>query len=144
MKIRQLSVFLENQPGRLSALCRALADAGINLSTLNLADTGEFGLLRLITPEPDKAKTVLQAANYAVTVTDVVALQVPDRPGGLAKVLSALDAQRISVEYMYAFSMRKGGDAVMIFRFDDLDRALAALQAAGIGALTTVELLGKP
>jgi hypothetical protein len=142
MKIRQISVFLENQPGRLSTLCRILADAGVNLSTLTLAETGEFGLLRLITPEVDKAQQIIAAAGYAVTTTEVVALQVPDRPGGLASVLRALEAAGISVEYMYAFAMRAGGDAVMVFRFDDMDRAIAVLQAAGVNVFSPVDLFG--
>jgi hypothetical protein len=128
MKIRQISVFLENRPGRLAVLCRILANAGVNLSTLMLSETGEFGLLRLITPDPDKARQVVEAAGYAATATDVVALQVPDRPGGLASVLAALEPHGISVEYMYAFAMRKGGDAIMIFRFAEMDRAIAVLQ----------------
>jgi hypothetical protein len=142
MKIRQISVFLENHPGRLSALCRTLAGAGVNLSTLTLAETGEFGLLRLITPEPDKAKQVAEQAGYAVTTTEVVALQVPDRPGGLASVLAALEPAGVSVEYMYAFATRRGADAIMIFRFDDMDRALAVLQQAGIAVTKPVELFG--
>ena len=143
MKIRQISVFLENRPGRLSALCRTLAEAGVNLSTLTLAETGEFGLLRLITPDPDKAKQVIEQAGYAATSTEVMALQVPDRPGGLASVLQALEAHNLSVEYMYAFAMKAGGDAVMVFRFDDMDRALKVLQAAGIGVFKAVDLFGQ-
>ena len=140
MKITQLSVFLENRPGRLSALCRTLADAGVNLSTLMLSDNGEFGLLRLLTPDVDKAKATIAAAGYAVTTSDVVALQVPDRPGGLAGVLVLLEKAGVSVEYMYAFAERPGTDAVMIFRFDNTDKALAALQAAGIAVFQPVEL----
>jgi hypothetical protein len=142
MKIRQISVFLENHPGRLAALCRTLADAGVNLETLTLSETGEFGLLRIITPDPDKAKAVVEKAGYAATLTDVVALQVPDRPGGLASVLAALQPHNISVEYMYAFAMRKGGDAVMVFRFDDLDRAIKVLQGAGFAVSRGVDLFG--
>jgi hypothetical protein len=142
MKIRQISVFLENRPGRLSALCRTLADAGVNLSTLTLAETGEFGLLRLVTADPDKAKLVIEQAGYATTATEVVALQVPDRAGGLASVLQVLETQKISVEYMYAFAMRAGGDAVMVFRFDDMDRAIAALQKAGVNVFKPVDLFG--
>jgi hypothetical protein len=142
MKIRQISVFLENRPGRLSALCRTLAEAGVNLSTLTLAETGEFGLLRLITPDPEKTKQVVEQAGYAATSTEVVALQVPDRPGGLASVLQVLEAHQISVEYMYAFAMKAGGDAVMVFRFDDMDRALTVLQAAGVSVFKSVDLFG--
>ena len=140
MKITQLSVFLENRPGRLSALCRTLADAGVNLSTLMLSDNGEFGLLRLLTPQVEKARATIAAAGYAATTTEVVALQVPDRPGGLAGVLVLLEKAGVSVEYMYAFAERPGTDAVMIFRFDNTDKALAALQAAGIAVFQPVEL----
>lgn len=140
MKITQLSVFLENRPGRLSALCRTLADAGVNLSTLMLSDNGEFGLLRLLTPDVDKAKAIVIDAGYAVTTTEVVALQVPDRPGGLAGVLVLLEKAGVSVEYMYAFAERPGSDAVMVFRFDNTDKALAALQAAGVPVFKPVDL----
>ncbi len=140
MKLTQLSVFLENQPGRLSALCRTLADAGVNLSTLMLSDNGEFGLLRLLTADPDKAKATVAGAGYAVTTTEVVALQVPDRPGGLAGILTQLEAAGVSVEYMYAFAERPGNDAVMVFRFDDTDKALAALQAVGVPVYRPVDL----
>jgi hypothetical protein len=140
MKITQLSVFLENRPGRLSALCRTLADAGVNLSTLMLSDNGEFGLLRLLTPDVEKAKATIAAAGYAVTTSDVVALQVPDRPGGLAGVLVLLEKAGVSVEYMYAFAERPGSEAVMVFRFDNTDKALAALQAAGVSVFKPVDL----
>ena len=140
MKITQLSVFLENRPGRLSALCRTLADAGVNLSTLMLSDNGEFGLLRLLTPDVEKAKATIAAAGYAATTTEVVALQVPDRPGGLAGVLVLLEKAGVSVEYMYAFAERPGSDAVMVFRFDQTDKALAALQTAGVSVFKPVDL----
>ena len=142
MKIHQISVFLENRPGRLAGLCQTLAEAGVNLSTLTLAETGGFGLLRLITADPEKTKEVVERAGYAATATEVVALQVPDRPGGLASVLRELEPHGISVEYMYAFAMRKGGDAVMVFRFDNMDRALTVLQAAGINVFKPVDLFG--
>ena len=140
MKITQLSVFLENRPGRLSALCRTLADAGVNLSTLMLSDNGEFGLLRLLTPDVDKAKATIAAAGYAVTTSDVVALQVPDRPGGLAGVLVLLEKAGVSVEYMYAFAERPGSEAVMVFRFDNTDKALVALRAAAVPDFKPVDL----
>lgn len=139
MKIRQISVFLENRPGRLSALCQTLADAGVNLSTLMLSETGEFGLLRIITPDADKARAVVEKAGYAVTSSEVVAIQVPDKPGGLAALLAALDPHNISVEYMYAFACRTGR-AIMIIRFDDLDRAISVLQKAGFNVYKSVDL----
>jgi hypothetical protein len=139
MKIRQISVFLENRPGRLSALCRALAEAGVNLRALTLSDAGEFGLLRFVSADPDRARRVAEAAGFAATASDVLALCVPNRPGGLATVLTQLEPHGLSVEYMYAFA-RRTGDAVMITCFDDADRALAALQAAGVSLLKPAEL----
>ena len=139
MKIRQISIFLENQPGRLSALCRTLAEAGVNLSTLMLSETGEFGLLRIITPDADKARAVVEKAGYAVTASEVLAIQVPDKPGGLAAVLTAIDSHPVSVEYMYAFACRTGR-AIMIIRFSDLDRAIGILQKAGINVFKAVDL----
>ncbi|HSQ42892.1 MAG TPA: ACT domain-containing protein [Fibrobacteraceae bacterium] len=143
MKIQQISVFLENRPGRLGALCSILAEAGVNLSTLSLADTGEFGLLRLITSDPDKTLRTLTAAGYAVAQSEVIALQVPDRPGGLAGVLEIIEKEGVSVEYMYAFALRSGQDAVMVFRFSDMDKAIDALHSAGINALHVVDQLGR-
>jgi hypothetical protein len=140
MKIRQISIFLENRPGSLSALCRTLADAGVNLSTLMLSEAGEFGLLRIIASDADKAQTVVEKAGYAATTSEVVAIQVPDKPGGLAAVLTALDSHQIPVEYMYAFAQRSGRDAIMIFRFGDLDRAIAALKEAGFGVCGAIDL----
>ena len=140
MKIRQVSVFLENQPGRLAALCRTLGNAGVNLSTLMLSETGEFGLMRFLTPDTEKAKSVIEKAGYAVTVSEVVAVQVPDKPGGLASILTALEPHKISVEYMYAFVCHKGR-AIMIIRFDDLDRAIDVLQKAKFHLFKAVDLL---
>lgn len=139
MKIRQISVFLENRPGRLASLCRTIADAGVNLSTLMLSETGEFGLMRFLTPEPDKAKAVIEKAGYAVTVSEVLAIQVPDKPGGLASILNVLETHKISVEYMYAFVCRQGR-AIMIMRFDDLDRAIDALQKSNVHIFKGMDL----
>lgn len=140
--LRQLSVFVENRSGRIAVLCRTLADAGINLNTLNVAEAGQFGLLRLITPDPDKTQAVLEQNGYAVKVTNVVALLVPDRPGGLAFVLETVAKVGIEVEYMYAFARNKGSDAAMIFSFDNLLGAVPILNKAGISVLAQDELFG--
>lgn len=140
MKIRQVSVFLENRPGRLAALCRTLADAGVNLNTLMLSETGEFGLMRFIANDPDKALAVAAKAGYAATASDVLAIQVADKPGGLADVLALLEPNKISIEYMYAFVCRQGR-AIMIIRFNDLDRAIDVLQKAGVNVFKAVDLL---
>ena len=114
MKIPQVSVFLENKPGRLSEPCRILAEAGINIVTLSLADTQQFGILRLLVREWKKAKSILEQAGHVVNVTEVVAIEVPDRPGGLYEVLKVIEQCAINVEYMYAFTFRKDNRQRMI------------------------------
>jgi len=143
MKIKQLSVFLENRAGRLSAPCQTLAEAGLNILTLSLADTREFGILRLVLREWEEARDALTAAGYTVTVTDVVAIEVADRPGGLAEVLQAIERQHLDVEYMYAFAFRTEDRAVLVFRFADADAAAQRLQEAGLNVVGDVELFQR-
>ena len=140
MKITQLSVFLENKPGQLLAPCQALAEAGINILTLSVADTPRYGILRLIIGEHQRAQEVLEQAGCVVQTTDVLAVEVPDRPGGLVEILSAIEDQSVNVEYMYAFSFHSSKKALLVFRFDDLDRALAVLQAKHLNVLSGIEL----
>ncbi len=143
MKIQQLSLFLENKPGHLCSVAAALAAAKINILTLSLADTQQFGILRLIVKDPQAAKAVLEKAGCVVTVTDVVATEVADRPGGLAEILQVIQKAGLNVEYMYAFTFRRGDKAVLVFRFDDPDAAIRALQAAGINVIGGVELYSR-
>jgi len=143
MKIQQLSVFLENKPGRLGEPCQALADAGVNILTLSLADTHHFGILRLIVPEWEKAKEVLEAAGCVVNVTEVVATSVADRPGGLADILRVVEDADMNLEYMYAFTFRRADQAVLVFRFDDPDAAIDLLQHHGFHVLDPVEVYEK-
>lgn len=140
MKINQLSVFLENKPGRLSEPCRTLAKAGINILTLSLADTQQFGIMRLIVKEPEKAKSILTQAGYVVKATEVVAAEIEDRPGGLAEILDAIEVGDINIEYMYAFTFGRKDKAVLVFRFDDPDKAIDVLQAKGVNVIGGVEL----
>jgi hypothetical protein len=140
MKIKQLSVFLENKPGQLSYPCRVLANAGINIVTLSLADTQQFGILRVIVRQWQEGLDALKAAGCVVNVTDVVAVEVPDRPGGLATILEAIEKAGMNLEYMYAFTIRSGDKAVLVFRFEDPDAAIDRLQAAGINVVDSVEL----
>ena len=140
MKLHQLSVFLENKPGRLSEPCTALADAGINILTLSLADTQQFGILRLILRDWEKGKEVLEKTGCVVKVTEVVAIEVADKPGGLAAVLQALESESVNIEYMYAFTFRSEDKAVLVFRFDDPDAAIQRLQNKSINVLSPVEL----
>jgi hypothetical protein len=140
MKLHQLSVFVENSPGRLRAPCQTLADAGISMATLSLADTKQYGILRLIIRDWPRAKTVLEEAGFSVRVTEVVAVEVPDRPGGLNDVLRVIEQAGINVEYMYAFAEKRDGRAVLIFRFEDADAAVAALQSSDISMSDAIEL----
>lgn len=140
MKLKQLSVFLENKPGRLREACSILAENNINLITLSLADTEQFGILRLIVNDSETAKKVLEENGFVAKITEVIAVEVQDEPGGLNHVLKVEEASGISVEYMYAFTIKSGENAVMIFRFDDMDKAVAALQQAGFKILSSEEV----
>jgi hypothetical protein len=139
MKLKQLSVFLENRPGHLSRVCEVLAEAGINIVTMTLADTREFGILRLIVREWQRAKEVLEATGFAVNTTDVMAIEVTDEPGGLEKILKVAEAGGLSVEYMYAFACKQKKNALIVIRFDNIEHASAVLEAAGIGILSAAE-----
>ena len=142
MKLQQLSLFLENKPGVLREPCEALAAAGIDLLTMSLADTAQFGILRFIVRDPIRAKQVLEEAGMVVRMTEVVPVEVEDKPGGLAKALASIEEAGLGVEYMYDFgAASRGGKAAIVFRFEDPDAALAALEVAGVHVLTGEELL---
>ncbi len=136
MKIQQLSLFLENKPRALRVPTRVLAQAGISILTMSLADTEQFGILRLIVLDAQRARTVLEKAGAVVNVTDVVAVEVPDRAGGLDAVLAVIERESLNVEYVYPFTARKGDRAVLVFRFDDPDRAVQLLTAHGVAVVT--------
>ncbi|WP_242344903.1 ACT domain-containing protein [Anaeromyxobacter terrae] len=144
MKIRQLSLFLENRPGQLRFPCKVLGDAGIDIVTMSLADTAQFGILRLVVKEWERAKAVLDAAGVVVNVTEVLAVDVPDRPGGLAAVLDAFEQAGVGVEYMYASAARERGlHATLLFRLEDPDRAAKLLEAAGVKLVGPDELFAR-
>ncbi|HOJ52051.1 MAG TPA: ACT domain-containing protein [Syntrophales bacterium] len=128
MKVEQLSVFIENRPGGLEEVTRILKEGGINIRTLSLADTSDFGILRLIVNDVNKASQLLKENGFRVSRTQVVAVEVPDRPGGLHSILEVLSREKINVEYLYAFVERSGENAVIIFRFDNLEAAIDVLQ----------------
>jgi hypothetical protein len=128
MKIHQLSLFLENQPGQVVEPCRVLARAGIDIRTLTLADTQRFGILRLILSDWQAGAKALRDAGFVTNVAEVAAVEVPDRPGGLAGLLELLNGSGLNIEYLYAFTFGRGDKAVMIFRFNDPDRAIELLQ----------------
>lgn len=131
MSVKQISVFIENKKGKLAEATRYIADHDVNLRALSIADTQDFGILRIICENPDKANEVLQAGGYITTMTDVLAAAISDTPGSLATILEVLSEANIAVEYTYAFLSAKAG-AYMIFRVDDNQSAAAALAGAGI------------
>ena len=140
MRIRQISMFLENKPGQLSAVCRDLAEAGINIATLSLADTSDFGIVRMIVDDHEKAKAVLAEKGHVVNVREVIGVCVPDRPGGMAEVMTVLDQSGVDIEYSYAFAFNKGEKAVLVFRFADNAKAESALKASGYTTLGEEEI----
>ncbi len=140
MKIHQLSTFIENKPGQLSVPCRLLAQASVDIRTLALAETKEYGILRLVVDDWQKGKSALEAGGCIVRVTEVVGIEVPDRPGGLSEVLEVLDRAGVNIEYMYAFTWGRAGKAIMVFRFDRPDAAIAALAAAGISVVASTDV----
>ncbi len=142
MKVEQISIFLENKPGSLEEVTRILKDAGINIRTLSLADTTDFGILRLIVNDVETASRVLKEQGLRVSRTTVVAVEVPDRPGGLHSILEVLTKNGINVEYLYAFVERSGENAVIIFRLDTPDRAIEVLKQNGLTVLPGSKLYG--
>ena len=140
MKAEQISVFIENKSGRLAEVTRILGEAQINIRALSLADTSDFGILRLIVNDRERAKIVLKENGFTVAKTEVVAVEVPDRPGGLFQILRQLESQAINVEYMYAFVERLSENAVIIFRFDETDKAIKTLLDNGFNILEGEQL----
>ncbi|MHB9037193.1 MAG: ACT domain-containing protein [Armatimonadota bacterium] len=140
MKVSQLSVFLENKSGRLGDVTRTIADAGINIRALSIADTIDYGLLRLIVNDPLQAKSVLTSAGFTVALTEVLAVGIPDKPGGLAWIIDIFADCRLNIEYMYAFIGSSGENAIVIFRVERVDEAISALQNRGVRILTGEEL----
>jgi len=137
MKLHQLSIFSENKPGHVIAPCRLLAKEGIDIRALALADTERFGILRMIVSDWRRAKDLLDQAGSVVKITEVLAVEVPDHPGGLADVLEAFIGTAINIEYMYAFPFVRGEKAVLIFRFDQPDAAMERLRERGFQVLSS-------
>jgi hypothetical protein len=136
MRVEQIAVFLENKSGRLAEITRILAENDVNIRALSVADTADFGILRLIVDKVDKAKESLRAGGFTVGKTNVVAVEVPDRSGGLASVLKEVNEVGLNVEYMYAFVNKSGENAVLIFRFDEMDQAIEVLRDKGFTLLS--------
>ncbi|MDR1245703.1 MAG: ACT domain-containing protein [Clostridiales Family XIII bacterium] len=140
MTIDQLSIFVENSPGRLAEITGTLADAGIDLRAMSIADTKDFGILRVIVNDPGRAGEVLRSAGCVFSVTKVLAVSIDDKPGSLSRILGVLAGENISIEYIYAFITRKKDNAYVIFRVEDNDRAVAAFTAHGVKTAGANEL----
>jgi hypothetical protein len=140
MTIDQISVFVENQPGRLAEVTEVLSDAGIDLRAMSLADTADFGVLRLIVNDSRRALEVLRAARYVVSVTQMLAISIEDKPGSLTRVLRVLSGAGINIEYLYAFITRKPGSAFVILRVEDAARAMELLVENGVQIVGTKEI----
>jgi hypothetical protein len=140
MKVQQISVFLENKSGRLAEVTDILAKNGINIRALSLADTVDFGILRLIVNDQEKTVNLLKDSGFTVSINEVVAVVVPDRSGGLASILNTLRGKGINVEYMYAIVQKNEGNAVLILRFDELEKAVTTLRSAGVRMLSGDEV----
>ncbi len=135
MYIKQLSVFVENKDGRLAEITTIIANAGIDIRALSIADTTDFGILRLVVDKPYDAERALKDAGLTVSLTDVIAIGIPDRPGGFAETIKAVADKEVAVEYMYAFISRQHDRAYLIMRVADNEKAISALKAHGCDIL---------
>jgi len=135
LKVQQISVFLENKSGRLAELTNVLGKAAINIRALSIADTSDFGILRLIVNKPEEAFRILKDDGFSVSITDVIAVEVQDEPGGLAKVLGILQSAGINIEYLYAFLEKSSNDALVVFRVEQVDEAVELLAKRSVNVL---------
>ncbi len=140
MMVKQISVYLENRPGRLAAFTEALADCDVNMKAICIADTVDFGILRCIVDDSEKAVSKLKEAGFAASITEVIALGIDDSPGGLDQAAELLNDAKISIEYIYSFMKSVNGNAVIIFRVDDTERAIEVLKSGGVQLYSTKEL----
>ena len=140
MKLKQTSVFLENRKGRLWKAISTLREADINIRALSIADTSEFGILRMIVPDPDKAKEVLEENTFVVKTNEVIGVEIPDQPGGLDGILKILTKADINVEYLYAFVEKKADQAIVVLRTENIDSGIKALKEGGANLLSPEEL----
>lgn len=140
MAVKQISVFLENKSGRLLDVCRTLGEAGANIRALCVADTSEFGVVRLIVDDPATARETLKERGFVVKETVVIAVEVEDRPGGLAAVIRPLVEQEMNIEYLYCFLEKKEGKAIVVIRVEEAEQAIGALNVANFRVVPPEEL----
>jgi hypothetical protein len=132
MSVKQISIFLENKKGRMAEVTRTLSKEKINIRALSLADTADFGVLRIIVDNPERCLSVLKSGGFVAQVTEVIAVEVEDKPGGLARILEVLDADNVNVEYMYAYVEKSKDNAIVICKIDDRERAISVLKKNGV------------
>ena len=140
MFVKQISVFLENKPGNLAQVTKILEENNIDISAVSIADTTEFGILRMIVDKPEKAESVIKSAKFPVSTTEVLAVEVSDKPGGLNNALQVLKEAGISIEYIYSFIKRNDDKALILFRVEQSVKAVKVLQSAGIRLYTNDEI----
>ena len=143
MNVTQLSAFVANKPGHLQRVLKVLADENINIITLTIAETSDFGILRMIVNDPEKGYRALKNNNITSSVTDVLALEIEDTPGSLYNALDVFARMDLNIEYMYAFTEKRDGKAVMIFRFEDIEAAKKALQDKGYNIVRKIDIIGE-
>ena len=142
MNVTQLSAFVSNKPGHLQRVLKVLADENINIITLIIAETSDFGILRMIVNDPEKGLRALKEQSITCSVTDVLALEIDDKPGSLCNALDVFAQKELNIEYMYAFTEKRHGKAVMIFRFEDIEAAKKALTDSGYNIIRSIDLIG--
>jgi hypothetical protein len=143
MNVTQLSLFLENKPGHLQSALKVLAEEGINIMTLTIAEVADFGIVRMIVNKPQKALEALRQYKFVCSPTDVLAIELDDKPGSLLKALETFARRNLNIEYMYAFTEKRGDRAVMIFKFADIEEAKKALLEEGFNVVKKIDLIGE-
>ena len=139
-EIKQISLFVENRPGRMAKVSKTLSDAGVNIRAMTIAEAGDFGVIRMVVDNPDEGYKVLHDSGFTVSATDVLVAEMKDIPGGLYEIVDTLGASKINVDYAYAFVTAKAERAMLILRVDDLSRAKQALSAKGVKIATKDEI----
>lgn len=143
MNVTQLSAFVSNKPGHLQKVLKVLADENINIITLTIAETSDFGILRMIVNEPEKGNRALKENNITSSLTDVLALEINDTPGSLFTALEVFASMELNIEYMYAFTQKRNDKPVMIFRFQDIEKAKNALKGKGYNIVKKIDIVGE-
>ena len=139
-EIKQISLFVENRPGRMAKVAKTLSDAGVNIRALTIAEAGDFGVIRMVVDNPENGYQVLRQKGFTVSMTDVLAVEMKDAPGGLYEIVNALGESNVNVDYAYAFVTAKAQKAMLILRVDDIAQARKALAGKGVKMATKEEI----